>query len=68
MFVANDIKRTIRATRAGFAKFCPMPPNKHFTITIATKHPIIAIQYGKFDGMLNAKSTPVTIALLSDIV
>ena len=39
----NDSISTILAVIAGFAKFCPIPPNRHFTITIATKQPITAI-------------------------
>ncbi len=63
MGVAKDINSTILAVIAGLTKFCPIPPNSCFTITIATKQPITAIQKGKLAGRLNASNTPVTTAL-----
>ena len=43
MLAVNDSISTMRAVIAGFAKFCPIPPKRHFTITIATKQPMTAM-------------------------
>ena len=53
---------------AGFMKFCPSPPNRHFTTTIANTPPITASHHGRVAGRFNARSSPVTTALRSSIV
>ena len=35
------------APSAGFMKFCPSPPNRHFTTTIANTPPITASHHGR---------------------
>ena len=49
-------------------KFCPNPPNIHFTTTIANTPPSTASHHGSVAGRFNAKSRPVTTALKSLIV
>ena len=51
------------APSAGFMKFCPSPPNRHFTTTIANTPPITASHHGRVAGRFNARSSPVTTAL-----
>ena len=65
---ANAIKRKHLALSAGFMKFCPSPPNRHFTTTIANTPPITASHHGRVAGRFNASSSPVTTALRSSIV
>ena len=46
MITGNEIKRKHLAAKAGFIKFFPNPPYKHFAIKIAKAEPIITIHKG----------------------
>ena len=61
----NETIRMILPIRAGFTKFCPIPPKNCFTTTIATNAPMGIIQKGIVEGKLNASNSPVTTALKS---
>ena len=52
----------MRATRAGLAKFMPMPPNSCFISTMAMKAPTMAIHRGMVTGIFSARIMPVTTA------
>ena len=62
MRLAKPVNSTMRATRAGLAKFMPMPPNSCFISTMAMKAPTIAIHTGMVTGMFSARIRPVTTA------
>ena len=51
----------MRAVRAGFTKFWPMPPNICFTTTIATTPPNAAIRGLMVTGRFRASKRPVTM-------
>ena len=58
----------MRAVRAGFTKFWPMPPNICLTTTMATTLPNTAMRGWMVAGRFKASSTPVTTQLRSPTV
>ena len=65
---ANASSMTMRPAMAGLAKFLPMPPNRHFTITMAKKEPMTACHRGMVTGRFMARSMPVITAERSETV
>ena len=53
------------AVTAGFAKFCPIPPNMHLTMIIANTAPTATCHNGIVTGRLSARISPDTTALRS---
>jgi len=66
--VGKDTKRSILAVTAGFAKFCPRPPNNPFTMHIAATEPKTSCHKGRLAGTLSARMSPVTAAERSERV
>lgn len=64
----NEMSKNIRPTRAGLKMFLPKPPKDIFPMPMAANAPIARIHIGRFDGTLNASSTPVMMADPSLIV
>ena len=59
---AKLMNSTIRPTRAGLAKFMPMPPNSCLTMTMATRSPMMSWPMGMPTGTFMARMMPVTTA------
>ena len=57
--------RKIRPVIAGFAKFAPSPPKRHFTTTIANAAPTTHCHTGTSARTLRPRRRPVTIAVRS---
>ena len=68
MTLPKEISRKHRAARAGFIKFLPRPPNRHFTTRMANTLPRTGTYSGTLAGRHRASSRPVTAALPSDTV
>ena len=64
----KETSRTILAAIAGFAKFCPNPPNICLTTITAATLPIIPIQTGRVGGRFIPSRSPVTAAERSPTV
>ena len=62
MELAKLTNSTMRPTRAGLAKFMPMPPNSCLTMTMATRSPMISWPMGMPTGTFMARMMPVTTA------
>ena len=58
----KEINRKMRPAMAGLNILFPNPPKDSFTTPIANKHPNARIHNGRFEGTLNASSTPVMMA------
>ena len=65
MTLPKEISRKHRAARAGFMKFFPRPPNRHFTTRMANTPPRKGTYSGTLAGRHSASSRPVTAALPS---
>ena len=64
----NAIRRKHLAARAGFMKFCPIPPKSCFTTIIANIQPTISYPTFNVEGIFIAIKSPVTAALKSETV
>jgi hypothetical protein len=65
IFTGNEISKNTRATSAGLNRLQPNPPKHILAMPIAISAPNITIKGEMLLGRLNAKSTPVRIALPS---
>jgi hypothetical protein len=68
MMLPKEIRRKHLAVTAGFIKFFPRPPKKHFTKRIAKMLPMIGTNSGIEGGRDSASRRPVTTALQSLVV
>ncbi len=60
--------RTTRASRAGLKTFLPSPPKSSLARATAMNEPMATTHRGVVGGSRKAKSSPVTMALMSDRV
>ena len=62
MATGQEASRNARPASAGFMKFLPMPPNRHFAKMMENRAPITMTHSGADTGDTKESSTPVTTA------